>query len=172
MRPLLLLFIAMPILEMWLLITVGSHIGALPTIGLVLLTAVVGLALLRRQGLSTLMRAQQKMQTGEVPAREMAEGIFLAVGGVLLLTPGFITDALGFACLTPGLRQRLLGFVLRRMQFTQGPLGGQGNRAPQDREHNVIEGDYSREESRGEPREESNENDRRAQQKREDDRGA
>lgn len=95
MRPLLLLFIVTPILEMWLLITVGREIGALPTIGLVFLTAIVGLAMLRRQGISTVMRAQQKMQTGEVPAREMVEGIFLAVGGALLLTPGFFTDALG-----------------------------------------------------------------------------
>lgn len=70
MRLLLLLFIALPVLEMWVLITVGREIGALPTIGLVLLTAVVGLALLRRQGLSTLMRAQEKVRNGDIPARE------------------------------------------------------------------------------------------------------
>lgn len=151
MRPLLLLFIVIPVLEMWLLITVGREIGALPTIGLVLLTAVVGLALLRRQGLSTVLRAQQKMQAGELPAREMAEGIFLAVGGALLLTPGFFTDALGFACLIPGLRQLLLGRLLRHVTLVPGtrftPPGG----APRhDRGHDVIEGDYSREDrSRG-----------------------
>lgn len=142
MRPLLLLFIALPILEMWVLITVGRHIGALPTIGLVLLTAVVGVALLRRQGLSTVMRAQQKMQSGEVPVREMVEGIFLAAGGVLLLTPGFITDALGFACLIPGLRQGLLGFILRRVQVVQVPPSA-GSRGRD--ENDIIEGDYSRE---------------------------
>lgn len=146
MRPLLLIFIIVPILEMWLLITVGREIGALPTIGLVLLTAVVGLALLRRQGLSTVMRAQQKIQAGELPAREMVEGIFLGVGGALLLTPGFFTDALGFACLIPGLRQLLLGRLLRhvtvvRPDFT--PQGPSSQRRHGDRD--VIEGDFSRE---------------------------
>ncbi|WP_250460058.1 FxsA family protein [Microbulbifer litoralis] len=147
MRPLLLLFIVIPILEMWLLIAVGSEIGALPTIGLVLLTAVVGLALLRRQGLSTVMRAQQKMQAGELPAREMVEGIFLAVGGALLLTPGFFTDALGFACLIPGLRQLLLGRILRHVTVVRGPGATPPGGAGRQRDHDVIEGDYSREES-------------------------
>ena len=146
MRPLLLMFILVPILEMWLLITVGREIGALPTIGLVLLTAVVGLALLRRQGLSTVLRAQQKMQAGELPAREMVEGIFLAVGGALLLTPGFFTDALGFACLIPGLRQLLLGRLLRHVTIVRGPgftpPGGNGHG---HNRHDVIEGDFSRE---------------------------
>ncbi|MBB5213258.1 FxsA family protein [Microbulbifer hydrolyticus] len=156
MRPLLILFIVMPILEMWVLISVGQQIGALPTIGLVLLTAVVGLALLRRQGISTVMRAQQKMQAGEMPAREMAEGIFLAVGGALLLTPGFVTDAIGFACLIPGLRQLILGKLLSRVVVIQtssyGRYTGAGQhpgQGPQpDRQpgaHDVIEGDYERE---------------------------
>ncbi|MFV8784406.1 FxsA family protein [Microbulbifer sp. SA54] len=147
MRPLLLLFIVMPILEMWVLISVGQKIGALPTIGLVLLTAVVGLALLRRQGLSTVMRAQQKMQAGEMPAREMAEGIFLAVGGALLLTPGFITDAIGFACLIPGIRHLFLGKLLSHVVVVRTGPYGQGNGPGQEpgRSHDVIEGDYERE---------------------------
>ena len=145
MRPLLLMFIVIPILEMWLLITVGREIGALPTIGLVFLTAIVGLALLRRQGISTVLRAQQKMQTGELPAREMVEGIFLAVGGALLLTPGFFTDALGFACLIPGLRQLLLGRILRRVVVVQTHVGGTGPYRRPD-EDDIIEGDFSRDE--------------------------
>lgn len=159
MRPLFILFIVMPILEMWVLISVGQEIGALPTIGLVLLTAMVGLALLRRQGISTVMRAQQKMQAGEMPAREMAEGIFLAVGGALLLTPGFITDAIGFACLIPGIRQLIIGrlighvVVVRGSTYTQGgyhqPGANQpGGSRPHDKSHDVIEGDYEREEQR------------------------
>ena len=87
--PLLMLFVIMPVVEMWVLVEVGSEIGALTTIGLVLLTAMLGLALLRQQGVSTLMRANQRMQSGQLPAQEMVEGIFLAVGGALLLTPGF-----------------------------------------------------------------------------------
>ncbi|MFI2811518.1 MULTISPECIES: FxsA family protein [Microbulbifer] len=149
MRPLLLLFIVVPIIEMWLLITVGQQIGALPTIGLVLLTAVVGLAMLRRQGLSTVMRAQQKMQAGELPAREMAEGIFLAVGGALLLTPGFFTDALGFACLVPGLRQLLLGRFLNRVIVVRsyGPRGPGAGPYRRPGDDDIIEGDYSRDDA-------------------------
>lgn len=155
MRPLLLLFIVMPILEMWVLISVGQEIGALPTIGLVFLTAMIGLALLRRQGISTVMRAQQKMQAGEMPAREMAEGIFLAVGGALLLTPGFITDAIGFACLIPGLRQLILGKLLSHVVVVHtssyGPYGGTG-RGPhtgaKPDNHDVIEGDFERDDSK------------------------
>ena len=88
MRYLLLLFIVMPVLEMWLLISVGSQIGALPTIGLVLLTAVVGAGLLREQGFATLWRGRQKLQEGQLPTTEIAEGFILAVSGALLLTPG------------------------------------------------------------------------------------
>ena len=86
MRYLLLLFIVMPVVEMWLLITVGRQIGALPTIGLVLLTAVVGVALLRAQGFATLFRARQKMDIGELPAMEMAEAIVLAVRRRVVVT--------------------------------------------------------------------------------------
>ncbi|QFT54019.1 FxsA family protein [Microbulbifer sp. THAF38] len=142
MRPLLLLFIVLPVLEMWVLITVGREIGALPTIGLVFLTAIVGVTLLRRQGLSTLMRAQEKMRTGDIPAKEMVEGIFLAVGGALLLTPGFITDAIGFACLIPGLRQLLLGRLLRHVTIVHP--GGPHRSDSSQRGPDIIEGEFSR----------------------------
>ncbi|MDA9560417.1 FxsA family protein, partial [Porticoccaceae bacterium] len=90
MRFLFLLFIVMPVVEMWLLIEVGSEIGALYTIGLVLLTAIIGVRLLRQQGFDTLWRGQRKLQEGQLPAQEIGEGIVLAVSGALLLTPGFI----------------------------------------------------------------------------------
>ena len=105
MRGLLLLFIIMPILEMWLLIEVGGAIGAAPAIGLVFLTAAIGFAMLRKQGFETLSRGNWKMQQGQLPVREMAEGLMLAVSGALLLTPGFVTDAIGFAGLTPAFRR-------------------------------------------------------------------
>jgi len=101
MRFALLLFIVMPIVEMWLLITVGGHIGAMNTIFLVMLTALVGIGLLKRQGFATLWRGQEKLQQGQVPAQEMIEGIVLAVSGALLLTPGFVTDVVGFLGLLP-----------------------------------------------------------------------
>ena len=114
MRALLVLFIVIPILEMWLLIEVGGMIGALATIFLVFLTAVVGLALLRQQGLQTLFRVNQRMQQGQLPATEILEGVALAVGGALLLTPGFITDGVGFMCLLPITRRLMVVAVIKR----------------------------------------------------------
>ena len=110
----LLLFMLIPIVEMWILIEVGGWIGALPTIGLVVLTATIGLSLLKQQGLSTVMRARRKMDEGAIPASELVSGVMIAVGGALLLTPGFVTDALGFALLIPQTRQWLLFKLIDR----------------------------------------------------------
>ena len=77
MKVLFILFVLIPIIEMWLLIEVGSHIGAFNTIGLVLLTAFIGVILLRRQGISTILRARQQLDKGKIPAREMIDGLFL-----------------------------------------------------------------------------------------------
>ena len=148
MRYLLLLFIVMPIVEMWLLITVGREIGALPTIGLVLLTAVVGLSLLRQQGFATLFRARTKLDAGELPALEMAEGLILAVCGALLLTPGFVTDVIGFAGLLPPLRRRCVLAMVAKMEVVsysnqQTCQSGQ-QQSRQDR-GKVVEGEFWRE---------------------------
>ena len=110
----LLLFMLIPIVEMWILIEVGGWIGALPTIALVVLTATIGLSLLKQQGLSTLMRARLKMGEGAIPASELVSGVMIAVGGALLLTPGFVTDALGLALLIPQTRQWLLFKLIDR----------------------------------------------------------
>ena len=110
----LLLFMLIPIVEMWILIEVGGWIGALPTIGLVVLTATIGLSLLKQQGLSTLMRARRKMDEGAIPASELVSGVMIAVGGALLLTPGFVTDALGFALLIPQTRKWVLFKLIDR----------------------------------------------------------
>lgn len=149
-RFLLLLFILVPIAEMWLLIKVGGAIGAWPTIGLVLLTAIIGLALLRRQGFATLMRGRQKMESGEIPAQEMLEGVVLAVSGALLLTPGFFTDLLGFLGLLPVSRRWLVGRLMGRADIVsayaarQGyhQAGSAGHRAPRK---TPLEGEYHRE---------------------------
>lgn len=132
-----LVLFATPVVEMYLLIRVGGYIGALPTVGLVLLTAMVGVYLLRRQGLATLARGLRRMDSGQVPAREMAEGLLLAVAGALLVTPGFVTDAVGFALLWPPLRvtlaRRLLALAVR------GPAAGSGPV--------IIEGEFETRES-------------------------
>jgi UPF0716 protein FxsA len=117
MRYALLLFILMPIVEMWLLITIGGYIGALSTILLVLLTALIGIGLLRAQGFSTLWRGKEKLQQGKLPAQEMMEGIALAVSGALLLTPGFITDAIGLLGLMPLTRIFLVKVILQKVNF-------------------------------------------------------
>ncbi|MFL1404569.1 FxsA family protein [Marinobacter sp. M1N3S26] len=149
------LFIVLPILEMVVLIKVGTIIGALSTVGLVLLTAVIGAALLKQQGLATLTRANQRLNSGELPAREVAEGLILAVGGALLLTPGFITDTIGFLCLIPGSRHWFVAQAMKRLvvrgqgggfYWSSGggdPFGGTdpfGRRRGPDDE--VIEGEY------------------------------
>ena len=107
-RLLLVLFLVVPIAEIWVLIEVGSVVGAVATIGLVVLTAVVGAALMRTQGLATLFRARDRDGKGEVPALELLEGAVILIAGAFLLTPGFITDAAGFACLIPSIRRRLV----------------------------------------------------------------
>ncbi|CAH0992399.1 hypothetical protein SIN8267_02519 [Sinobacterium norvegicum] len=162
MRALFLMFIVVPVIEMFLLIKVGGIIGALPTIGLVLLTAVIGSWLLRKEGISTLARANHKMQSGQLPAKEMAEGIAIAVGGALLLTPGFVTDFIGFSCLIPGIRRPIMAMMMKRMVAAGGTVYMQGqsqsfnhqtgpfdaNASPLDRDdhdHDVIEGDFRRE---------------------------
>jgi len=122
-RGFLLLFIIMPIAEMWLLLQVGSEIGALPTIGLVALTATIGFQMLRKQGFDTLQRGNFKMEQGQMPAQEIVEGLMLAVSGALLLTPGFITDVVGFAGLTPSLRRWLFKQISKNVRVTSFQTG-------------------------------------------------
>jgi UPF0716 protein FxsA len=112
MKYLLPTFIVLPILEMYVLISVGSNIGAFNTILLVLLTALIGFALLRVQGFRPLINARNKLGMAQLPAEEMITGIFLAIGGALLLTPGFITDLFGLLCLVPVTRRFLLKIAL------------------------------------------------------------
>ncbi len=113
MRFLLLFFIVIPLTEMMLLFTVSDQIGGMATLGLVVLTAVIGVQILKRQGLSTLLRANQRLQSGELPAQEIIEGMMLAGAGALLLTPGFITDTIGFALLTGPIRRPLARKTIR-----------------------------------------------------------
>ncbi len=111
---LLLLFLSIPLIEIYFLIQVGEVIGAFPTVVMVVFTAVLGAMLLRVQGLSTLKRVQAASARGELPALEMLEGMMLLIGGAMLLTPGFFTDAIGFLCLIPPLRQALIRYWIRR----------------------------------------------------------
>lgn len=137
-----LLFLIVPLVEIYFLIQVGGVIGAIPTIFLVVFTAVLGALLLRVQGLSTMYRVQQSMMRGELPAMELMEGAVLVVSGALLLTPGFFTDTLGFLGLIPPLRQWMVrAFIDRFFRFRQPQQG-----ASQHREKGpvTLEGEYTR----------------------------
>lgn len=112
---LLLLFVGLPMIEIFVLIQVGQHIGAWSTIALLIAIAAVGSALLRRQGLATLATVQAAMARGELPANALLEGLVLVIAGVLMVTPGFVTDLAGFVCLLPPIRRglaRVLGAAL------------------------------------------------------------
>jgi UPF0716 protein FxsA len=118
---------------------VGSIIGVFPTIFMVVFTAVLGAWMLRRQGFATWQRFQSNLQQGQIPAYEMIEGPILLVGGALLLTPGFFTDILGFACLIPSLRRKIAQYVIenhllaaqsgeifkQRSSFSNGAIEGE-----------------------------------------------
>lgn len=138
-----LLFLLIPIIEIYLLIQVGSVIGAIPTITLVILTALLGVVLLRYQGLITIQRVQSAMARGELPTMAMLEGVVLLLSGALLLTPGFFTDALGFLGLIPPLRQRLITAFLKRGLA----VGGFGHKPPPHEQQGprTIEGEFRRE---------------------------
>ncbi|MDU0353491.1 FxsA family protein [Paraglaciecola aquimarina] len=115
MAKLFILFVILPILEIALLINVSDQIGGWYTLAIVVLTAFFGARLVRQEGLSTLATAQQKMQTGKMPGQEMAEGLLLVIAGVLLVTPGFITDGLGFLLSLPMTRPVIAKNILKHM---------------------------------------------------------
>ena len=141
---LLLLFVGVPLIELYILIQVGQSLGALSTILLCVVTAVLGAGLIRLQGLTTLMRARRTMDQGMAPAMEMLEGVALAAAGLMLLTPGFATDAIGFLLLLPPLRRLAIRRTLSRMNVQYGPAGRPQGPPRGDRPRKVIEGDYER----------------------------
>ena len=108
--PLLLIFILVPIIEIGLFIQVGGWLGLWPTLAIVVLTALAGTMLLRAQGLAVLGRLQQSMAEGGNPVDPMVHGALILMAGMLLLTPGFFTDAVGFAFLIPPLRQMIINW--------------------------------------------------------------
>ncbi len=147
-----LFFLLVPLVEIYVLIQVGSAIGALPTVVLVVLTAVIGVSLLRSQGLRTWMRAQEQLARGVLPAGELLEGMMLMLAGAFLLTPGFVTDTLGFLLLVPAVRTKLIRHLMASGRWQVGPGYGPAGPAPGARPGGeagpsggrVIEGEFSR----------------------------
>jgi len=152
-RILFIAFLLVPLGEIYVLIQVGGIIGALPTVVLVLFTAAVGAVLIRAQGLATVARMRQSLDHGELPALELMEGACLLVAGVLLLTPGFVTDTLGFVLLVPALRRALILAVIATAGgrgVRRGPVAQPGARPGADAgttagRGRVIEGEFRRE---------------------------
>jgi UPF0716 protein FxsA len=120
------LLVVVPLFEIFLLLQVGSVLGALPTIALLVTMSVIGGVLLKREGMRTWRAFRTALQAGRVPAKEVADGGLVIFGGALLLTPGFATDVVGLACVLPGsravVRRTLLALVARRF----GPAGMAG----------------------------------------------
>lgn len=147
MRVVLFLFLLFPLIELALLIQVGSAIGVLPTLLLVIGTAILGGILLRIAGVATAWRAREKLARGELPEQEMLEGLLIAVGGGLLLLPGFISDLLGVLCLMPFSRRLLANKIrlraaeqaMRQRAFADDLAARTGQTRP-----NVLEGEYKR----------------------------
>lgn len=109
------LFIGIPLIEIAVFIQVGDQIGLWSTIGLVILTAVIGTMLLRQQGIQTLMRAQAHVAQNSIPAQELFDGVCLLFAGALLLTPGFVTDSFGFLLLVPALRVKMGRLLFQKL---------------------------------------------------------
>lgn len=135
LRTLFILFLLVPLIEIYFLIQVGEELGAGWTIFLVVATAFIGAGLLRIQGLSTMQRAQVSITQGQLPALALLEGLALLISGGLLLTPGFFTDLAGFLLLIPLVRQALLKRLIKKAQFS-------GYRSSEHHEKpNIIEGE-------------------------------
>ena len=139
--PLLIAFIAVPILEIFLFLQVGSLIGVWWTIGIVILTAVFGTLLVRSQGALVMNDIRSSVNEIRDPTEPLAHGAMILVAGVLLLTPGFFTDTLGFALLLPPVRQRAYAALRQRINIVN--LSGAGATKSQPRrDDDVIDGEY------------------------------
>jgi UPF0716 protein FxsA len=135
-------FIAIPLVEIMVFIQVGSEIGALNTILITVVTAVIGLMLLRVQGLGVLMRARAALEKQESPVNEIFEGVLLALAGLFLLIPGFVTDAIGFLLFLPPLRKALAGYMARHSKFVATNMQYQGGRRSPPGKGPIIDGEY------------------------------
>ncbi|UVE18626.1 membrane protein FxsA [Pseudomonas sp. LS44] len=145
MRAFFLLFLLFPLIELAVLIKVGSAIGVLPTLLLLIGSAVLGSVLLRVAGVATAWRARERLARGEMPEQEVLEGLLIAVGGGLLLLPGFISDVVGLLCLLPPVRRLVVGKLRKKVQeqalrqraFADDLQARSGQARP-----NVIEGEF------------------------------
>lgn len=139
-------FIGIPLIEIGLFIQVGGWLGLWPTLFIVLLTAIIGSALVRSQGLAVLGKLQGSFERLDNPAEPLAHGAMILFSGALLLTPGFFTDAVGFSLLVPRVREVVFTFLSQRVKvqsFQMGAAGGRsGAQNPFGTDPNVIDGEF------------------------------
>ena len=140
--PLLIMFIAIPIIEIGLFIQVGGWLGLWPTLGIVVLTAVIGTYLLRLQGMAALARLQNSVQAGQSPMDPIVNGALILVAGVLLLTPGFFTDAIGFALLTPPVRAMVIKWGAARFVNSSSVVFTSTTAPQRPRDPGAVDGDF------------------------------
>lgn len=144
------LLLTVPLAEIALFVAIGGRIGVLATIAMVVLTAIIGTFLLRLQGLQVLNEAKRSADQGKMPLGPVVDGLCLLVAGLLLITPGFLTDAFGFALFVPAFRRALAGLVWRQLRdsahvrvYTSGPGRGPGpdGPPPPGNDGKIIEGE-------------------------------
>lgn len=114
---LVILFTLVPALEFYLLFTIGSEIGAINTFAIIILTGVIGAFLAKTQGLTIIYKVQRELAQGKMPGKQIAHGFIVFGGGLLLLTPGFITDALGFCMVIPGTRHFIVSLLIKYLKY-------------------------------------------------------
>lgn len=110
------LFIVVPFIELYVILQIGREIGAVWTIALLIFMSVAGAALVKREGFGVLRRAQQRMEAGQVPGRELVDGVMILFAGALLLTPGFLSDVVGILLLLPPIRVTLRAAAIRALR--------------------------------------------------------
>ena len=147
-----LIFTSVSLLEIFVLVKVGGILGAWPTVLLVVVTALVGSALVRSQGLQLVQQLQQRMAAGEMPGQQLIEGIMLIITGVLLVTPGFVTDFLGLLLLQPTIRANIAKAIMANVKFSpQASMGGfhqHGFTQKSQDDDSVIEGEFEHKEDK------------------------
>jgi len=136
--PLFLLFLAVPLIEIALFIQIGGLIGLLPTLAIVVLTAIAGTFLIRSQGFAVMNQLRGSIENLDDPTEPLAHGAMVLFAGALLLTPGFFTDALGLSLMIPGVRGKIFRFLRSRVQVASFSYGHSGT----PRDPTVIDGEF------------------------------
>jgi UPF0716 protein FxsA len=125
-----LLFLVVPLVELYVIIQVGQSIGALNTVGLLLLDSLIGGWLMKREGLGVMRRLQEQLDNGRIPGKEIVDAFLILFGGALMLTPGFITDIFGMALLVPPVRAVVRSILAKRFKLIAINRSGFGGTGP------------------------------------------